>query len=61
MKQNRLYNILESEDLYDDTVVVVYNRFVIPFLPTLFHVFLVFSPVLPLKKLKNVRHCFSPP
>ena len=58
MKQNRLYNILESEDLYDDTVVVVYNCFVIPFLPTLFHVFLVFSPVLPLKKVKKVFSLF---
>ena len=36
-------------------------RFVIPFVPTLFHVFLIFSPVLPLKKLKKVLHYFSPP
>ena len=62
-------NILESEDLYDDfeslcqiTIdIVVYYRFFILFLPTLFHVFLVFSPVLPFKNLKKVLHYFSPP
>ena len=52
---------IRKSDLKQRFSRVVYYCFVIPFLPTLFHVFLVFSPVLLLKKLKKVLHYFSPP